>query len=892
MKRHALLLALLLASTATRAAQPQMYVRGAFNGWGTENPLIATGKGKYEADILVSPGYHAFKVGSGDWSEEWIADASTSVAIKPGQDYKLDKRAGPEDYLFAKQAATYRFTLDASDPAAPSLRVQRLELARADTRDPHAGRQAVALDFATWDGQRAQARFSADENAAGLRTYLHSTTQQLRDPGPQYRSYSESPGLPYIRTGNLAFDALFALAINEMQQDSVSEIRDGNYNGGAAIACECFETGEKWHYVWTRDLSYAAHLGLALLDPERVKNSLEFKLSGYRDGVQRPLHAAGSEDGLQIVQDTGSGGSWPVSTDRVAWAFAAEEVLKTLPAAGRPAFAARALKALSNTLENDRLAAFDNSSGLYTGEQSFLDWRDQSYASWIPGDLASMASSSALSTNAAHYKALTLAAQLAREHGDKARERRYAGWARDLKAAINRRLWLPDAGMYSSLTAGHFDGAPLHKFDWLGQSLAIVTGIASPARAARILASYPHGPMGAPVIWPQQHGMPVYHNRAIWPFVTAYGLKAAAMGGNVAVADAAYDTLMRGAALSLSNMENLEWLTGQPILLDEQKPALGGPVINSRRQLWSVGAYLGMVVGQVFGVAATADGLALHPFVTARLRRMFSGTDTIMLDKLRVHGKRVSVRLHLPPASAGEGFYSVASVTLNGEKAAATLPMANLRDDNLIEITLGQLKPGQQQVRRVNADPYAEPTSVFGPREPQLDGGGAARLYRNGRLASSGFQVDGGCYSAEAVYADSGNRSHHSAPLCTGTTIGAGIGDKLTVTQPGRYALQLKYRNAANQVNLGVTAGVKWLAITNAAGRVVAQGVVQMPHTPAHGYSTPVWTRLRPGSYRVQLSDFYNMSYLKANDTFSGAGGTQGPWNRPDILGVLLRRVR
>lgn len=891
MKRQSLLLALLLAGAAAHAAEPRMYVRGAFNGWGTENPLVAKGDGKYEADILVSPGYHAFKVGSGDWSDEWIVDASASVAIKPDHTYALDKRAGPEDYLFAKQAATYRFTLDVSDPAAPRLRVRQLELAQADTRDPHAGRATVALDFATWDGKRAQARFSAQENAAGLRTYVHSTSQQLRDPGPQYRSYSEAAGLPTVRTGNLAFDALFALAVTEMRQDSVSQIRDGNYNGGAAIPCECFETGEKWHYVWTRDLSYAAHLGLALLDPQRVKNSLEFKLSGYRDGVRRPAHAAGSGDGLQIVQDTGSGGSWPVSTDRVAWAFAAQEVLHTLPAAERRQFARRALKALSNTLENDRRAAFDKPTGLYTGEQSFLDWRDQSYAAWIPHDLASMASASALSTNVAHYQALTLAARLAREHGDTARERRYADWARGLKAAINRRLWLPDAGMYSSLTAGHFDGAPLHKFDWLGQSLAIITGIASPAQAARILASYPHGPMGAPVIWPQQHGMPVYHNRAIWPFVTAYGLKAAASSGNVAVADAAYDALMRGAALNLSNMENLEWLTGQPLLLDERNPALGGPVINSRRQLWSVGGYLGMVTGQVFGVTVTADGLVLRPFVTARLRRMFDGTDSVTLDNLRIHGKRVAVRLLLPASAAGDGFHSVAAVTLNGNRAGAMLPFASLNDDNLIEVTLGELQPGQHAIRRVEADPYAEPASVFGPREPQLHDA-AARLYRNGRPATGGFKADGACWSAEAVYPGSGNRSHHSAPLCTGEAITAGIDGKLTVPQPGRYALQLKYRNAANQVNLGVTAGVKWLAVRNAAGRIVAQGVVQMPHTPAQAYSTPVWARLRPGSYRVQASDFYNMSYLKANETFSGAGGTQGPWNRPDILGVLLRRVR
>jgi hypothetical protein len=224
-----------------------------------------------------------------------------------------------------------------------------------------------------------------------------------------------------------------------------------------------------------------------------------------------------------------------------------------------------------------------------------------------------MASAKAVSTNVAHYKALTLTAQLAREAGDTARAARYERWAGDLKTAINARLWLKDAGMYSSLTAAHFDGAAMHKFDWLGQALAIVTGVADPAQARSILAHYPHGPMGPPVIWPQQPGMPVYHNRAMWPFVTAYGLKAAAMAGNVAVADAAYESLMRGAALNMSNMENLEWLSGQPLLLDEKNPSLIGPVINSRRQLWSVGAYLGMVIENVFGVNALDEGIALRP---------------------------------------------------------------------------------------------------------------------------------------------------------------------------------------------------------------------------------------------------------------------------------------
>jgi hypothetical protein len=572
----------------------------------------------------------------------------------------------------------------------------------------------TVLRFPTWDGKEETTQFSVRDPDAPLRHYKQTTTQRLRDPGPQSAEYEEDPLLPRVRSGSLAFDALFALAGHEMRQDSVRAIRDDSYDNGQPIPCDCFETGEQWHYVWTRDLSYAADLGLAMLDPQRVRNSLAFKLSGWRDGVKPAPQVAGTADGLQIVQDTGSGGSWPVSTDRVTWAFAAGETLNALPPAERRAFAAQALAALANTVENDRVAAFDRTTGLYTGEESFLDWREQSYAAWMPDDLASMAASSALSTNAGHYGSLTLAAALARAEGsraNRARAARWAGWARDLKRAVNARLWLEDAGMYSSLTAGHFDGAPLHKFDWLGQSLAIVTGIADGPRARRILASYPHGPMGAPVIWPQQPGRPVYHNRAIWPFVTAYGLRAAIVGRNVAVADAAYDTLMRGAALNLSNMENLEWLSGQPMLTDAAHPELNGPVIDSKRQLWSVGAYVGMVVRGVFGVSTTATGIRLDPFVTAHLRPMlFGDRDSATLAGLRLQGRALDVTLRLPAGTApgGDGYYTVARILLDGRPVAADIPWERLRAASRIEIVLGRLAAGEGAIRRVQADPYRE----------------------------------------------------------------------------------------------------------------------------------------------------------------------------------------
>ncbi len=942
-------LILLAAMGSAHAAEPELYIRGAFNGWGTDNQLVAKGGQLFEARILISPGNHGFKLGRKDWSAEWVIDPNASVNVKPGTAYKMGTQPGPEDYLFVKATGLYQFQLNLADPKAPELKVARIEQASLAKLDPHAGHKAQAsMRFG-----RDVVRFSTPDLKASLRTYAQSTTMPLRDPGPQHAIYHEDEGLPLVRTGSLAFDALFALATTEMRQASVSHIKDGNYNGGAAFACDCFETGEKWHYVWTRDLSYAANLGLAMFDPQRVRNSLDFKLSGWRAGSSGPGGgiAANPANGLQIIQDTGSGGSWPVSTDRISWAFGAEEVLKTLAPAERSAFAPRALQALANTIDNDRIAAFDAASGLYTGEQSFLDWREQSYAKWIVNDIASLASAKALSTNVAHYKGLSLAADLAAELGDGARSARYRLWANQLKQSINQHFWLDDEGMYSSLTAAHFDGAPMHKFDWLGQSLAITTGIADASRAARILARYPHGPMGAPVIYPQQQDQPIYHNRAIWPFVTAYGLRAAAMHGNVSVADAAYRTLIRSAGLNISNMENLEWLSGQPLLLDENKPALIGPVINSKRQLWSVGAYLGMVVQQVFGVTTTGDGIALAPFITSALRReAFAASGHITLHGLRLRGHTLAVDIVLPPSGKKNGYYAIDAISLNGKPVSSTIKWEQLVADNAISIRLGVLQPGQQGIRTVSADPYQQSAAVFAPPDPRITGldasilkfdGPAANtrynIYRNGKLAASGLpggqwadpdQKGQACYAVEAWFVSSGNRSHHSAPVCRTQGIEIAVSDArvtsnvalsppdgrfaeprlkhwgasddsfsvkgIEVANAGRYLLQLRYHNSANQINLGISGGVKWLTLRDQAGLIVAQGVVQLPHAQlmksntAAVYSTPLAADLKPGSYQLSLSDFHNMSYLQSNASFSAAGGVDGPSNRADLFGVRI----
>ncbi len=182
--------------------------------------------------------------------------------------------------------------------------------------------------------------------------------------------------------------------------------------------------------------------------------------------------------------------------------------------------------------------------------------------------------------------------------------------------------------MYMSYIGG--DGTPYDTYDLLGIALAIDSGVADGERARQALANYPTWPAGSPVIWPERSDQPIYHNRAIWPFVSAYALRAARMTEQPARIAHEIESVMRGAALYGSNMENYELLTqGQHV--DEGK--LSGPVVNSPRQLWSVAAYLAVVTEGVFGL--TEDGRVQPKLPTSLVPMLFGQRHAITLHSAR-----------------------------------------------------------------------------------------------------------------------------------------------------------------------------------------------------------------------------------------------------------------
>ena len=735
------------------------------------------------------------------------------------------------------------------------------------------------------------------------RTYTLSTDHPQRDGGAQEVTVVELDDQPVLRSGNDVLDALFALAVQEARDASVEHVTDFAFDEGTPVPCPCFETGEEWTWVWTRDTSYAVHLGLAWLDPARSAASMRFKLSAAKPGT--------STVGPVVVQDTGSGGSWPVSTDRVVWVFGALELLEWLDGAERDAFRDEAYEALSNTVEQDLIYAVDPADGLLRGETSYLDWREQTYAPWTATDTARIAETKALSTNVAYLVTLRALATWATERGDADAATRWTELADGLEPQLEATFALDEG--WASFTGGPFDPGPVPTQDLLGTSLAqLYVDVPS---VHGLVDLWPHGPLGPPVIWPQRPESAVYHNRAQWPFVTAYALRAARTSGSSGVITRDVDAMIRGAALNLSNMENFEWAGQEPWFDDGD---LSGPVVNSRRQLWSVAGFLSTVVDGLLGLEARDGELTFHPYLPREVRERWMG-DTFVLHRLPYRGRSIDVHLGLPSLTRGE--LGLSEVVWDGDSVTVWLK----------DIEIGPAPPTEAVVGEDMAPPTPSITSVSDAGVLEFTATDPVEVLRDGVVVASGVgspwadprPPDGSvrCYTVQAV-GSTGLRSHRALPACawgdrvqalsTWSLVGDGAwseahgrphvgdwGDPDHALQAwvrpwhtGPHLVQVVYSNGSNGVSTGITSGHKTLRVW-AGDTLLAEGSAVMPHSGGWDQwrdSTTVPVDLDAGTtVRLELVDAPNMSELEAHRAYSGGpGGGDGSHNIVNVADVKL----
>ena len=642
---------------------------------------------------------------------------------------------------------------------------------------------------------------------------------------------------PQLRSPERLVDALYRMSLEELTQ-LVRE--DGALSAGA-----------KWPGVWTRDVAYASVLALALVAPDAVRKSLEAKVD-----------SAG-----RIIQDTGTGGSWPISTDRMTWALAAWELYA---ATGDREWLRRSYDVIRRSAEADLHAAFDPGTGLVIGETSFMDWREQSYPRWMePRDIAQ---SAAASTNVVHYATYRILADMASALGESGD--RWTEVADRLRTAINAQLWQPERGGYAVFRYGRAFPSLAPRADALAQSLAIIYGVAGPEQRAVLSARAPLVAFGAPVFWPYIPEIPSYHNAALWPFVNAYWLWAAAEAGNTAAVEHALASIYRPAALFLTNKENMVASTGH----------FDGTELNSDRQLWSVAGNLAASYRVLFGMRFAPHRLAFRPMVPPG----YAGERT--LSGLRYRGAVLTVTVR----GFGDG---VAGVRIDGRPAERAEIPAAMTGEHTVEIEMNG-RWGEGRINRVeNRWSPAAPivTVLVGDSLGWAAIPGAARyvVYRNGRPAATttATRVHVGRADRVAEYQvmavdSTGLESYLSEPqlfardeaVIVARPRGAPLerehmgytGDagyvrltkerNTTVEIPvqvrcgGEYLIAARYANGSGPINTDATAAIRTLLVD---GREA--GVLVMPQRGTDrweewGYGTAVRARLEPGAHTLTLT--------------------------------------
>ena len=463
---------------------------------------------------------------------------------------------------------------------------------------------------------------------------IYETTLVLNKPEDENKIASswkltrDVSAFPQYHSTYKISDALYNLALEEMQN--------------AVEPDSTFRTGKEWGGVWTRDISYSIILSMAVLQPKVAVYSLMRKVKNGR-----------------IIQDTGTGGAYPVSSDRMIWAVAAFEVYKVT---GDKDWLNKAYKIIKKSANDDASNVYDKQTGLVRGESSFLDWREETYPKWMqPADIYE---SECLGTNVVHYQVNKVLATMAQLLKDPAAAT-YTQRANTIKRGIQEHLWIPAKGYYGQYLYGRNFKTLSPRSEALGEALAVLFDAADADKQQSVISSTPVNDFGIPCIYPQIPGILPYHNKAVWPFVETYWAMASAKAGNEASLLRAISAIYRPAAMFLTNKENFVVGDGD----------YAGTQINSSNMLWSLSGNIALVYKVLFGILYNENSLEFKPFVPKALAG----------ERSLEHYKYRNALLNISMQGYGN---QIKSITLDGKPVIGGIIPADLTGAHTIKIIL------------------------------------------------------------------------------------------------------------------------------------------------------------------------------------------------------------
>lgn len=696
------------------------------------------------------------------------------------------------------------------------------------------GAEPLTWDFSNLDENGLALKDPDEDGIFELTVTLNPFDEQQNDV-KEWKLSEDISMKPSYQSDQPIVDALFNLSLEEAQLNIEPD--------------STLRTGAKWGGVWTRDVSYSTLLAFAYHEPEVAKISLLKKVKRDR-----------------IIQDTGSGGAWPVSSDRTTWALAAWEIYQVT---GDRQWLHAAFKVIRNTLEDDYKTLRDEQTGLYRGESSFLDWREQTYPWWMSN--VDIYISENLGTNVVHYQAHIILAKMAKILGEPADQ--YLSRAQQIKDGINSFLWMKDKGYYGQYLYGRTYLSRSPRFEALGEALAILFDVADAPQAESIVANSPVTNFGTTCIYPQIPDIPPYHNNGIWPFVQSYWNLAAAKVGNEEALLHGLASIYRAGALFLSNYENMVAETGDYV----------GTEINSHRMLWSMAGNLAMVHRVFMGISFEEGGMRFNPVIP----KAYGGVKTLKNFRYRDAVLDISV--------TGYG-NEVASVLLDGELLENAFFSANLSGKHSIDIVMKNTDFGPGQINLVS-NKFSPPTPQVKLKDRsiswnEIPGAAGYQIYKNGvileTITSTELPIEGNDFAAFTVVAidAEGIESFASEPVLfsekqqemrleledyttqsdlpysnysgngfieISLTKNTDLSIPVTVPSDGKYLIDLRYSNGTGPWNTDNNCGIRSLYVNQAY-----EGVLVFPQRGENewsdwGYSNGCQVNLKKGKNQLNI---------------------------------------
>ncbi len=406
------------------------------------------------------------------------------------------------------------------------------------------------------------------------------------------------------------YDSMYELAMQTVESN-IAEI-DGK---------KALKAGEEYGF-WTRDTAYNTLLAAALLYPEVAKSSLKLCVGGHaQKGREHALTYESKTPPKEIEEFVIGGQYW----DAISWVLGAWAYYTYT---GDREFLEYAYEVTRTSLEWFESEEFDPEYGLFMGPASYADGVASYPEKYMVGakgssfilDYAKKPDGSygkfemkALSTNCLYYLAYMIAAQMGMILGGSPEQiKTFERSAGALKNAINRHFWLPEEGRYAYFIDEN--GTTDTSMEGLGESLAILSGVADRERAEDIYRNQCITEHGIPCLWPvYPRFKPEYgrHCGTIWPFIQGFWAWAAYDHKNMSLFSNEFQNLAKLAAHGNEFREIYHPVTGEPY----GGIQCGELWHSAHNQTWSATAYLSMVYHNLFGMHFQQDRIEFDPLV-------------------------------------------------------------------------------------------------------------------------------------------------------------------------------------------------------------------------------------------------------------------------------------